>query len=321
MNNLYISGSSGMVGSSLSRHFKSKNNYNLITSNRSELNLLEREKVDNFFLKNQIDYMIIAAAKVGGIWANEKYPQEFIYENLIIQNNLIDAAFKNNVKKLIFLGSSCIYPKHANQPMKETELLSGPLEETNEPYAIAKIAGIKLCESYNRQHATDFRSLMPTNLYGPNDNFDIEKSHVIPALIRKFHNAKINKDLSVSVWGSGKPFREFLHVDDLSEACSFVLDLSKEDFWRKVNPTCSHINVGYGSDISIMDLSILIKQIVGYKGQISFDISKKDGPPKKLLDISKLKSIGWSPNISLEDGLESVYQWFLESKFTFRGSK
>ena len=321
MKNLYISGSSGMVGSTLVKYFKSQDNYNVISTNRDQLDLLNRESVDTFFLDNKIDSMIIAAAKVGGIWANENFPQEFIYENLMIQNNLIDAAYKNNIKKLLFLGSSCIYPKQANQPIQENELLSGPLEETNEPYAIAKIAGIKLCESYNRQHNTDFRSLMPTNLYGPGDNFDYEKSHVIPALIRKFHDAKTQKKSHVSVWGSGEPRREFMHVNDLANACSFILNMPKEVYWKDISQTCSHINVGCGADISIKNLALMIKEIVNFEGEIEFDTSKKDGPLKKLLNINKMKDLGWSPSIQLDNGLESTYRWFQESQLKFRGQK
>jgi len=321
MKNLYISGSSGMVGSTLVKHFKSQDNYNVISTNRDQLDLLNRESVDTFFLDNKIDSMIIAAAKVGGIWANENFPQEFIYENLMIQNNLIDAAYKNNIKKLLFLGSSCIYPKQANQPIQENELLSGPLEETNEPYAIAKIAGIKLCESYNRQHNTDFRSLMPTNLYGPGDNFDYKKSHVIPALIRKFHDAKTQKKSHVSVWGSGEPRREFMHVNDLANACSFILNMPKEVYWKDISQTCSHINVGCGADISIKNLALMIKEIVNFEGEIEFDTSKKDGPLKKLLNINKMKDLGWSPSIQLDNGLESTYRWFQESQLKFRGQE
>ena len=319
MKNLYICGSSGMVGASLIKYFKEMDNFNVILTNRNQLDLLNRSSIDNFFLHNQIDFMIIAAAKVGGIWANDNYPQEFIYENLMIQNNLIDAAYKNNIDKLLFLGSSCIYPRLANQPIKEEELLSGSLEETNEPYAIAKIAGIKLCESYNRQFDTDFRSLMPTNLYGPGDNFDYDKSHVIPALIRKFHEAKIHKKPFVDVWGTGNPLREFMHVDDLAIACSFILNIPKETFWKDINQRCSHLNIGCGKDISIKNLALLIKQVTNFDGEIKFDVSKKDGPPKKLLDINKMKNLGWVSNIRIEDGIKLTYDWFLKSQSKYRG--
>ena len=248
---IYICGSSGMVGSSLIQHFNSKTSHTVISTNRDELDLMEKQSVDSYFKNNSIDYMIIAAAKVGGIFANDTYPKDFIYDNLVIQNNLINAAHENNLEKVIFLGSSCIYPKLSEQPIKEEYLLTGGLEPTNEPYAIAKIAGIKLCESYNRQYGTDFRSLMPTNLYGPRDNFDYENSHVIPALLRKFFDAlDKNKDF-VEVWGTGKPMREFLHVDDLCSAFEFILNLEREKFNQSISDRCSHLNVGYGEDISI----------------------------------------------------------------------
>ena len=258
---------------------------------------------------------------MGGIFANDTYPKDFIYDNLVIQNNLINAAHENNLEKVIFLGSSCIYPKLSKQPIKEEYLLNGGLEPTNEPYAIAKIAGIKLCESFNRQYGTDFRSLMPTNLYGPRDNFDYENSHVIPALLRKFFDAlDKNKDF-VEVWGTGKPMREFLHVDDLCSACEFILNLEREKFNQSISDRCSHLNVGYGEDISIKELAEKIKDVVKFKGDIKFDDSKKDGTYQKLLDSKKINSLGWKPKININEGLESTYDWFIKNKDSFRGNR
>ena len=318
---IYICGSSGMVGSALVKYFKSQTSLKVISSNRDKLDLMKKESVDNFFKETQIDFMIIAAAKVGGIYANDTYPKEFIYNNLVIQNNLINAAYEYKLEKVIFLGSSCIYPKLSEQPIKEEYLLTGSLESTNEPYAIAKIAGIKLCESFNRQHDTDFRSLMPSNLYGPRDNFDYENSHVIPALIRKFNDAKENKDDFVQVWGTGKPMREFLHVDDLCSACEFILNLDKDKFNKSVSDRCSHLNVGYGEDISIKNLAEKIKEIVKFEGVIKFDDTKKDGTHKKLLDSKKINDLGWMPKISINDGLNLTNDWFLKNKDSFRGNK
>lgn len=318
---IYICGSSGMVGSALVKYFKSQTSLKVISSNRDKLDLMKKESVDNFFKETQIDFMIIAAAKVGGIYANDTYPKEFIYNNLVIQNNLINAAYEYKLEKVIFLGSSCIYPKLSEQPIKEEYLLTGSLESTNEPYAIAKIAGIKLCESFNRQHDTDFRSLMPSNLYGPRDNFDYENSHVIPALIRKFNDAKENKDDFVQVWGTGKPMREFLHVDDLCSACEFILNLDKDKFNKSVSDRCSHLNVGYGEDISIKNLAEKIKEIVKFEGVIKFDDTKKDGTHKKLLDSKKINNLGWMPKISINDGLNLTNDWFLKNKDSFRGNK
>ena len=268
-----------------------------------------------FSKKKKITQVYLAAAKVGGIFANKEFPADFIYRNLMIQTNIINSAFLNGVKKLLFLGSSCIYPAFAKQPMKESALLTGVLEKTNEPYAISKIAGIKLCESYNRQYSKklniDFRSVMPTNLYGPGDNYHLENSHVVPALIRKFHEAKISNSREVMIWGSGKPKREFLHVDDLAEACIHVMGLEKEHYTFKTSPMLSHINVGSGSDISIKDLAELIRKIVGFKGDISFDLEKPDGPPQKLLDSTLINSLGWKAKISLKKGLKSAYNCFL----------
>ena len=318
---IYICGSSGMVGSSLIQYFKSKTSHKVVSTNRDELDLMQKQSVDNYFKNSSIDYMIIAAAKVGGIFANDRYPKDFIYNNLVIQNNLINAAYEHNLEKIVFLGSSCIYPKLSEQPIKEEYLLTGSLEPTNEPYAIAKIAGIKLCESFNRQYGTDFRSLMPTNLYGPRDNFDYENSHVIPALLRKFYDAIDEKKDFVEVWGTGKPMREFLHVDDLCSACEFILNLEREKFNQSIFDRCSHLNVGYGEDISIKELAEKIKDIVKFKGNIKFDDSKKDGTYQKLLDSTKIKSLGWKPKINITDGLESTYDWFIKNKDSFRGNR
>jgi GDP-L-fucose synthase len=310
---VYVAGHNGMVGSALIRILKEKKVY-LITKDRKELDLTNQAKVQNFFKREKPEQVYLAAAKVGGIYANNTYPAEFIYENLIIEANIIHSAFLSGVKKLIFLGSSCIYPKFANQPMKEEELLTGVLEPTNEPYAIAKIAGIKICESYNRQygstHNVDYRSVMPTNLYGPGDNYDSKNSHVIPALIKKFHEAKIKKKSKVVVWGTGTPRREFLYVDDLARACYHVMNLSKNIYNKNTKPTCSHINVGCGTDLTIEELAKTIKKIIGYKGKIKFDTKKLDGMPRKLLDSSRIKNLGWKPNINLKNGLVKVYEDF-----------
>lgn len=311
---IYIAGHSGLVGSSLVRKLKSKNFNNLLTISHSELDLTNQSKVGDFFQKERPDYVIIAAAKVGGIAANNNFPADFIYDNIMIQTNIINASFKFNVKRLLFLGSTCIYPKLAEQPIKESALLSGLLEETNEPYAIAKISGIKLCESYNRQHNTDFRSLMPTNLYGENDNFHPENSHVIPALIRRFHEAKINNSDEVIIWGDGTPMREFLYVDDLADASIFVLSLSKEKYFSNVSPSLTHINVGTSIDISILELSKTLKSIIGFNGKIVFDPSKPNGTPRKVVDTSRLSKIGWNHKINLYEGLEKTYRWFLSNK-------
>jgi GDP-L-fucose synthase len=311
---IYIAGHSGLVGSSLVRKLKSKNFKNLLTISHSELDLTNQSKVSDFFKKERPDYVIIAAAKVGGIAANNNFPADFIYDNIMIQTNIINASFKFNVKRLLFLGSTCIYPKLAEQPIKESALLTGLLEETNEPYAIAKISGIKLCESYNRQHNTDFRSLMPTNLYGENDNFHPENSHVIPALIRRFHEAKINNSDEVIIWGDGTPMREFLYVDDLADASIFVLSLSKEKYFSNVSPSLTHINVGTSIDISILELSKTLKSIIGFNGKIVFDPSRPNGTPRKVVDTSRLSKMGWNHKINLYEGLEKTYKWFLSNK-------
>ena len=308
---IYVAGHKGLVGSALIRKLESEGYSNLLFRGHSELDLTRQSEVDAFFDSEQPEFVILAAAKVGGIWANNTYPAEFIYSNLAIQTNVIHAAWKTGVKRLLFLGSSCIYPRECPQPMKEEYLLSGPLEPTNEPYAIAKIAGIKMCQSYNRQYGTKFLSVMPTNLYGPNDNFDLETSHVFPAFIRKFHEAKIQKKDKVEIWGSGKAYREFLHVDDLADACLYIqsLDGSRYDFL--INSLPPIINIGYGRDISIQNLAELIKKIVGYNGKIVNNLTKPDGTPRKLLDIAKASNFGWKPTISLEDGVRMTYDWCL----------
>lgn len=310
---IYIAGHQGMVGSALVRLLKSQGYNNLILRTRSELDLTCQQQVQAFFATIKPNYVFLAAAKVGGIQANNEYPADFIYQNLMIQNNVIHAAYLNKVTQLLFLGSSCIYPKHASQPMAEDALLSGQLEPTNEPYAIAKIAGIKMCESYNRQYGTDFRSVMPTNLYGQGDNFHSNNSHVLPALLRRFHEAKINNISEVIVWGSGQPKREFLHVDDMATACLHVMNVEKRLLDQSMTPMCWHINIGYGADISIKELALLIADVVGYKGQIIFDRSKPDGTARKWIDSSLLTSLGWSPNIGLQAGIEHTYDWLCQS--------
>lgn len=315
---VFVAGHKGMVGSAIVRQLKGLTNVELIIRERDELDLLDSQAVLDFFLNNQIDQVYLAAAKVGGIVANNTYPAEFIYQNLTIQNNIIHSAHLSNVQDLLFLGSSCIYPKLAKQPMAETELLTGTLESTNEPYAIAKIAGIKMCESYNRQYGRNYRSVMPTNLYGPNDNFHPENSHVIPALLRRFHNAKINGDKSVTAWGSGKPMREFLHVDDMASACIYVMNLSQEQYNENTAPMLSHINVGTGADCTIRELVETVAAAVGFEGDIVFDTSKPDGTPRKLMDVSRLSALGWDFKISLEEGLANTYKWFLQNQEDLR---
>ena len=311
---ILVAGSKGMVGRAIVRQLKKKKKFEIIEATRENLNFLIQEEVSNFFSEKQPDIVIIAAAKVGGIQANSNFPAEFIYENLMIECNLIHESFKNNVKKLLFLGSSCIYPLNSPQPMKESHLLSGKLEPSNAAYAIAKIAGINLCSSYNKQYDTDFRSIMPTNLYGPFDNFDFENSHVIPGLIAKIHRAKINNEEKVTVWGTGKPLREFLHVDDLAEASIFALELDKSVYKENVSENFSHINIGSGKEISISDLSKLLCKIIGYKGTLEFDYSKPDGNPRKLLDNTILKNLGWNSRIELEEGLKQTYDWFVSNQ-------
>ena len=303
---IYIAGGNGMVGSSIIRKLTSEGYSNLVLRTSKELDLRNQFEVEKFFVHEKPEYVFLAAAKVGGIVANNTYRAEFLYDNLMIESNIIHQSYLNGVKKLLFLGSSCIYPKLAPQPLKEEYLLSGYLEYSNEPYAIAKIAGIKLCENYRKQYGCDFISVMPSNLYGPNDNYNLNNSHVIPALIRKFHEAKLNKSETVSVWGTGTPQREFLHVNDLAEACFFLMqNYSQEEF----------INVGFGEDITIKELAFLIREIVGFKGEIIFDLEKPDGTPRKLLDITKLKNLGWQPKVLLKQGLLEVY----ESEFINKG--
>ena len=313
---IFIAGHQGMVGSSLLRQLKN-HEVEIITKDRKELDLLNQQDVLNFFKNKNIDQIYLAAAKVGGIYANNTYPADFIYQNLMIQNNVIHSAFLSGVKKLLFLGSSCIYPKNANQPIKETDLLSGKLEPTNEPYAIAKIVGIKMCESYNRQygltHEIDYRAVMPTNLYGTGDNYHPENSHVIPGLIYRFHHAKTKNLDRVSVWGTGKPKRDFLYVDDMADASIYIMNLDKKIYEEKIKPA-SHINIGSGVEISIKDLAEIVKKVVDYRGQICFDPNKPDGSPKKFLDNSLLKSFGWKSKTSLKEGLMKTYINFTKSK-------
>lgn len=315
---VYVAGHKGMVGSAIVRNLSVRDDVEIITADRNELDLLDTNRVNEFFRKNKIDQVYLAAAKVGGIIANNTYPADFIYQNLMIQNNVINAAHNNGVQKLMFLGSSCIYPKLATQPITEGQLLQGTLEPTNEPYAIAKIAGIKLCESYNRQYNRDYRSVMPTNLYGENDNFHPSNSHVIPALMRRFHEAKQENASEVVVWGSGNPMREFLHVDDMAAASIYVMELDSETLNQNVQPMLSHINVGTGIDCTIRELAETIARVVGFEGKITFDAEKPDGTPRKLLDVSRLQNLGWKYSIDLEEGLTRTYQWFLANQGKFR---
>ncbi len=310
---IYVAGHRGMVGSAIVRHLIQSGvpAAQIIGRTHKELDLTDQSAVRSFFEKEKPQQVYLAAARVGGIHANNTYPAEFIYDNLMVQANVIDAAYRNGITKLLFLGSSCIYPKHAPQPMSENVLLTGELEPTNEPYAVAKIAGIKICESYNRQYGVDYRSVMPTNLYGPGDNYHPENSHVIPALIRRFHEAKLSGMPSVTIWGSGKPFREFLYVDDMAAASVHVMDLDKEKYQEHTKPMQSHINVGYGSDTTIAELAQTIAQVQGYTGKILFDTSKPDGTPRKLMDSSCLRALGWTPKVSLTAGLAKAYQDYL----------
>lgn len=310
---IFIAGHNGLVGSAILRNLKLKGYKNLIVKSHRQLDLVNQNSVTSFFEKEKPDYVILAAAKVGGINANNTFPADFIYENIMIQSNVIYASFQNNVKKLLFLGSSCIYPKSSIQPINEDSLMTGYLEPTNEPYAIAKISGIKLCESFNRQFGTDFRSIMPTNLYGINDNFHPEYSHVIPALIGRFHRAKIENLPEVEIWGDGSAKREFMFVDDLADASTYLLQLDKSKYEKHIMPSQSHINVGTGKDISIKNLATLIKKVVGFKGAISFDDSRPNGTPQKLLDITKLNKLGWNYKVDLLDGLNKTYKWYRSS--------
>lgn len=319
---IFVAGHSGMVGSAILRRLKTRLNageaLEIITRPHAELDLADQAAVREFMEATKPDVVILAAARVGGIQANNTYPADFIYENLMIECNVIHQAFRAGVSRMLQLGSSCIYPRHAPQPMREDALMSGPLEPTNEPYAIAKIAGIKLCESYNRQHGTDYRSVMPTNLYGAGDNFHPDNSHVLPALIRRFHEASVAQKESVTIWGTGTARREFLHVDDMAEASLFVLDLDKDVYSAATGPMLSHINVGSGEDISIIDLARLIAEVTGFKGRIVTDTTKPDGAPRKLLEVSKLHSLGWTARTGLREGIEHTYHWFLENIDTVR---
>jgi nucleoside-diphosphate-sugar epimerase len=309
---VFVAGHRGMVGGAIS-HKLIDRGVEVITQTRSQLDLTSQGAVKEFFANERVDAVILAAAKVGGIHANNSYPAEFIYENLMIECNVIHQAFAAGVPKLLFLGSSCIYPRDVAQPMREDALLTGILEPTNEPYAIAKIAGIKLCESYNRQYGTDYRSVMPTNLYGPGDNFHPENSHVMPALIRRFHEAMRDGKRQVVIWGSGKPRREFLHVDDMARASLFVLDLGREEYAANTSPMLSHINIGFGSDVSIDELARMVAKITGFEGEIVFDASKSDGTMRKLMDSSRLSAMGFTPSVELETGIKETYRWFRDN--------
>ena len=314
---IYIAGHRGMVGSAIVRELGRMGYSNLIYRTHQELDLTNQAAVARFFATEKPDQVYLAAAKVGGIHANNTYPAEFIYDNLMVQNNVIHQAFMNGVKKLLFLGSSCIYPKLANQPMAEDALLTGKLEPTNEPYAIAKIAGIKMCESYNRQygqsHGVDYRSVMPTNLYGPGDNYHPENSHVIPALIRRFHEAKVHRAAEVIIWGTGTPRREFLYVDDMAKACVFVMSLSKAQYAQVTSPMQSHLNVGFGSDVTIAQLATTVAKVIGYTGKIEFDAAKPDGAPRKWMSSERLQQLGWSAGVDLEEGLQYAYDEFCKT--------
>lgn len=306
---IFVAGHCGLAGSAILRRLQSEGYENIVVRTSAELDLRDYDKVLSFFREERFEYVFLAAAKVGGIVANNEYPADFIRDNLLIANSVIDSAYRAGVEKLLFLGSTCIYPKYAPQPMKEEYLLTGKLESTNEPYAIAKIAGIKMCQAYNRQYGTKFISVMPTNLYGPNDNYDLHSSHVLPALIRKFHEAKHNGAEYVEIWGTGNPRREFLHVDDLADACVYLMNQYEDN---------EIINIGVGEDISILELAEKIKEIVGYTGRIVFDTSKPDGTPRKLVDVTRLHQRGWKASIPLEDGLAATYQWFVENEHQLR---
>lgn len=316
---IFVAGHNGMVGSAIVRQLKKQGYTNILTCSSEKLDLRNQKAVAHFFSQNKIEQVYLAAAKVGGIYANNSYPAEFIYDNLMIEANVIHQAYLHGVKKLLFLGSSCIYPKLAHQPMGESALLSGYLESTNEPYAISKITGIKICESYNRQYGVDYRSVMPTNLYGPGDNYHPENSHVVPALIRRIYEAKQAQAPSVTIWGTGTPRREFLHVDDMAEASVFVMNLSRDIYQAHTQLTLSHINVGTGEDCTILELAETIAKVIGYQGDILTDPTKPDGTPRKLMNVERLKNLGWQYQIALVDGLTNAYQWFLEHQLQARG--
>ncbi|MDC1132017.1 GDP-L-fucose synthase [Gammaproteobacteria bacterium] len=318
---IFIAGHNGLVGRAILECLKANGFTNLVVAEKSQLDLLNQDHVLDFFKNERLDQVYLAAAKVGGIFANSSYPADFIYQNLMIQNNIINAAYLNQVERLLFLGSSCIYPISANQPMKESELLSGPLEKTNEAYAIAKIAGIEMCKSFNQQFKTDFRCVMPTNLYGCNDNFQLKSSHVIPALISKFYDAKKNNDKKVEIWGTGKPRREFLHVKDLASACIFLMGLEKEKFFSSLNSNFQHINIGSGEEVTIKELAKIISKISNFDGELAFNQDMPDGARRKLLDISIINRLGWKSSISLEDGIRETYQWFEENQMLARNQQ
>lgn len=315
---IFVAGHKGMVGGAIVRALQAKGYRQVVTRDRNQLDLCNQLQVNEFFAKERPKYVFLAAAKVGGIHANNEYPAEFIYQNLMIEANIINASYCSGVERLLFLGSSCIYPKLAEQPMKESALLTGTLEPTNEPYALAKIAGIKLCESYNRQYKTDYRSVMPTNLYGPGDNFHPENSHVIPALLRRFHEAVESGSRVVEIWGTGKPMREFLYVDDMADACLHVMNLEKSVIDQATQPMLAHINVGTGLDVTIKTLAETIATVTGFKGEIKFNTAMPDGAPRKLMDVSLLADLGWRASVSLEDGLAKAYDWFLQNQGSFR---
>jgi len=316
---IFVAGHKGMVGSAIARQLSDVPNTELVTRTRAELDLSIQQDVADFFASEKIDEVYLGAARVGGIHANDTYPAEFIYDNLMVECNVVHHAWKNGVQKLLFLGSSCIYPRMATQPIVEAELMQGSLEPTNEPYALAKIAGIKLCESYDRQYGTDYRSVMPTNLYGPHDNYHPDNSHVIPALLRRFHDAKLSGTDSITIWGTGKALREFLHVDDMARASIHVMNLPVEEYRAVTDPRLTHINVGSGVDCSIAELVSTIGEVTGYQGKIEYDTTKPDGAPRKLMDNSKLRSLGWEPRYTLREGLEDAYRWYVENVDTARG--
>ena len=310
---IYVAGHTGLVGSALVRKLNEEGYSNLVTRTRSGLDLIRQSDVEAFFEHERPEYVFLAAAKVGGIWANDNYPADFIYENLLIQAHVIHASWRSGVKRLLFLGSSCIYPRDCPQPMKEEYLLTGPLEPTNAPYAIAKIAGIKMCQSYNRQYGTKYLSVMPTNLYGPNDNFDLETSHALPALIRKFHEAKISNQKTVEIWGTGTPYREFLYVDDLADACLFMMNLGDREYGNIIESVSPFINIGSGDEVSINELAVTVQKIIGFDGTVTFDPSKPDGTPRKLLDITRMSDLGWKSVTALTEGLRMAYSWCLRN--------